>query len=67
VEVNFIRNKLNANNNDGYKQAISQVFTCVGKQHAKVKMRPFWDIVPCSLEVDGLFRTTYCLHHQGDD
>jgi hypothetical protein len=31
-----------------------------------MKMAAFWDLAPCSLEVDRCFRGAYCLH-QGDD
>jgi hypothetical protein len=35
---------------------------------SSMKMRVFWDIMPCSLVgVHGHFRGAYCLHHQGDD
>jgi hypothetical protein len=35
---------------------------------ASMKIRDFWDIVPCSLGVDQRFRGAYCLdHHGGDD
>jgi hypothetical protein len=33
-----------------------------------MKMRPFWDVAPCSLiEIDRRFRDAYCLHHQGNN
>jgi hypothetical protein len=39
------------------------VFTAVS-----MKIRAFWDIVPCSLiGVHWRFRGAYCLHHQGND
>jgi hypothetical protein len=25
----------------------------------------FWDVLPCKIIVDQLFRGAYCLHHQG--
>jgi hypothetical protein len=32
-----------------------------------MKMTAFWNITPCSLvEVEGRFRVSYCVHHQGD-
>jgi hypothetical protein len=32
-----------------------------------MKTTAFWDITPCSLfGIDGRFRGTYCLHHQGE-
>jgi hypothetical protein len=34
---------------------------------ASMKIRAFWDVVPCSLGVDRRFRGAYCLHHQGDE
>jgi hypothetical protein len=31
-----------------------------------LKFRVFWDVAQCShVEVDGRFRSAYCLHHQG--
>jgi hypothetical protein len=34
---------------------------------ARMKMRVFWDIAPCSLfGAARRFRSAYCLHHQGD-
>jgi hypothetical protein len=32
-----------------------------------LKFRVFWDVTPCSLGVDWLFRGAYCLHHHPDD
>jgi hypothetical protein len=33
-----------------------------------MKFRVFWDVLPCSqVDVDGLFRGAYWLHHQGDE
>jgi hypothetical protein len=32
-----------------------------------MKMRAFWDIMPCSLGEDGRFRCAYCLHYHGDE
>jgi hypothetical protein len=29
---------------------------------ARMKMTAFWDVAPCSLEVDRRFRGAYCLH-----
>jgi hypothetical protein len=29
-------------------------------------MRAFWDVAPCSFEVDRRFKGAYCLHHHGD-
>jgi hypothetical protein len=42
------------------------------KTHIKyvniLKMRVFWDVVPCShVGVDRRFRGAYCLHHQGPE
>jgi hypothetical protein len=35
---------------------------------ASMKIRAFWDLVPCYLlGVDRHFRSTYCLHHRSDD
>jgi hypothetical protein len=34
---------------------------------ASVNMAVFWDVVPCSqVDTDRRFRSTYCLHHQGE-
>jgi len=31
-----------------------------------MKIAIFWNVTPCSLvEIDGRFRSAYCLHHQG--
>jgi hypothetical protein len=33
-----------------------------------MKLRIFWDVLPCSLlNFDRCFRGTCCLHHQGDE
>jgi hypothetical protein len=32
-----------------------------------MKVRDFWDIVPCSLGVGRSFGGSYCLHHQGGE
>jgi hypothetical protein len=42
-------------------QARFQVLTAVS-----MKTRAFWDVAPCSLEVDRRFTGVYCLHHQGN-
>jgi hypothetical protein len=35
---------------------------------ASMKFRfVFWDILPCKITVDRRFRSTCCLHHQGDE
>jgi hypothetical protein len=35
---------------------------------ASMKLKIFWDVLPCSwLNVDRRFRSACCLHHQGDD
>jgi hypothetical protein len=34
---------------------------------ASMKFGVFWDIAPCSLEVNRYFRGVYCLHQQGND
>jgi hypothetical protein len=32
-----------------------------------MEMVVFWEVTPCSLiDIDLRFRTSYCLHHQGD-
>jgi hypothetical protein len=31
-----------------------------------INVTAFWDIAPCSLEVDQRFRDVYCRRHQGD-
>jgi hypothetical protein len=33
----------------------------------KLKIRAFWDVVPCKGEVHRRFEVAYCLHHQGDN
>jgi hypothetical protein len=33
-----------------------------------MKIKAFWDMVPCNLvELDRPFRGAYCHHYQGDD
>jgi hypothetical protein len=32
-----------------------------------MKFKVFWDVAPCSHEVDRCFRDAYCLHHRPDD
>jgi hypothetical protein len=32
-----------------------------------MKIKVFWDIMPCSLGVDRHFRGAYFLHYRGDD
>jgi hypothetical protein len=35
---------------------------------ASMKLRVFWDVVPCSqVDVDRRFRGAYCLHHHCSD
>jgi hypothetical protein len=41
------------------------LFDVITKHILHLKMRAFWDIVPCSLRADWHFRGAYCLHHQG--
>jgi hypothetical protein len=48
---------------------VKEASNCVRFQFltaAVMKIRAFWDIVPCSLVgVDWRFRGAYCLHHHG--
>jgi hypothetical protein len=40
---------------------------CDDIQNKTMKLRVFWDILPCSqIDVDRRFRGACCLHHQGD-
>jgi hypothetical protein len=44
-------------------EAILQVITAVN-----MKMTACWEIAPCNLvEVDRIFRDTYCAHDHGDE
>jgi hypothetical protein len=40
----------------------SQVLTA-----ARMKIRAFWDVAPCSLGVDRRFKGAYCIHHHRPD
>jgi hypothetical protein len=45
-----------------------KVQTKVREHYRSVKFTVFFDVAPCSrVEVDRLFRGSYCLHHQDDD
>jgi hypothetical protein len=55
---------------ENFSSTTSQILRNVRKAkrlqtHSMMFRAVFWNVLPCKVIVDRLFRGAYCLHHQG--